>query len=178
MAELTTLARPYALAVFELAKSQKKFPQWSETLKDLLAIIRHESVAQIVKSVKISKQQLASLLRDICGSNIDEQGKNLISLLVENGRLQLLEEIRVVYEILRAEAESVIEAEIITAYPLDNTQSSKMSKALKAKLGRNIKIVSKIDKSIIGGAIIRAGDLVIDGSVSGRIAKLGQAMNI
>lgn len=178
MAESTTLARPYAQAVFELAKAKKKFPEWSQTLADLLSLIRHEPIAKVISSVKVSKQQLIGLLRELCGSGIDEQGKNLLSLLVENGRLGLLDHISAVYEVLRAEAESVIEAEVITAFPLDKAQSAGMTKALKAKLGRNIKIVSKIDKSIIGGAIIRAGDMVIDGSVSGRIIKLGRAINI
>lgn len=178
MAEATTLARPYAQAIFELALTNKTLPIWSKTLVNLLEIMNQESIKAISDSVKVSKQQLSDIIRDVCGTEVDDQGKNLIALLIENGRLDLLKDIIVVYEILRAEAESTIEAQVTTAFPLDQKQSDQIAKALKAKLGREVKIVSNVDKSIIGGAIVHAGDLVIDGSISGRLAKLGQSMNL
>ncbi len=178
MAEATTLARPYAQAIFELALANKTLPIWSKTLVNLLELMNQESIKAISDSVKVSKQQLSDIIRDVCGTEVDDQGKNLIALLIENGRLDLLKDIIVVYEILRAEAESTIEAQVTTAFPLDQKQSDQIAKALKAKLGREVKIVSNVDKSIIGGAIVHAGDLVIDGSISGRLAKLGQSMNL
>jgi len=178
MAESTTLARPYAQAIFELAEANKNLPEWSQTLSTLLELMSLESIKLIANSVKVSKQQLNEILKEACGSDIDAQGNNLVSLLIENGRLGLLTEISEVYEELRAEAESTIEAHVTTAFTLDEKQTEQMAKALKARLGRDVNIVSSVDKSILGGAIVRAGDLVIDGSVSGRISKLGQLMNI
>lgn len=177
MAELTTLARPYAQAVFELANSQNKLADWSGTLNNLVEMMNQAEVAALADNVKVSKQQLTAVLTDLCGSQISDPGKNLLALLIENGRLVLLPEITAVYEVLRAEAEQTIEAEVITAFPMDKAQADKIATALKARLGREVKINATVDKSVLGGAIIRAGDMVIDGSVSGRLSKLDQAMN-
>ena len=178
MAESTTLARPYAQAIFELASANNALAHWSDVLNNLIEMMHQEMVASITDSVKVSKKQLISILHDIAGNQIDDQGKNLLSLLIDNGRLDLLPEIKAVYEVMRADAESTVEAHVTTAFELDQAQSDQIASALKAKLGREVKIVTTVDKTILGGAIIRAGDLVIDGSVTGRINKLGQSMNL
>jgi len=178
MAELVTLARPYAQAVYKMAIENKALPHWSETLEKLLQVVSNESIAALIHNTKVSRQELTDVITDVCGDEVDQEGKNLIALLIENGRIELIPEIVAVYEHLRAEAESTIEAEVRTAFPIAADQEQKIAQALKARLGCEVTIKSIVDKSIVGGAIIRAGDLVIDGSVTGKLAKLGHALNL
>ena len=178
MAELVTLARPYAQAIFKLALEKKQLPAWSKTLANLLELVSEKSIAALIKDVTVGKQDLSDVLVEVSANAIDKQGKNLLRLLVENGRLMLLAEIAVVYELLRAEQEGAIEAEVITAFPLTEAMGKKIASALKARLGKKVNINAVIDKSVIGGAIIRAGDLVIDGSTSGKLDKLSYAMSV
>ena len=112
----------------------------------------------------------------VCEDKIDQRAKNFIQLLAENDRIQLLPEIAALYEHYRAEAEGSIEAEVISANETSDEQLAKIAAALKTRLGKEVRITSKIDPSLIGGAIIRAGDMVIDGSVSGRLSKLSTAL--
>jgi len=178
MAELTTLARPYAQAVFTMASDKKALPHWSDTLDKISQIIANEAVASLIDNTKVSRQELTDVITEVCANEVDQEGKNLIALLIENGRIELIPEIVAVYEHLRAEAESTVEAEVRAAFPIAANQEKKIAQALKARLGREVKIKSIVDKSVVGGAIIRAGDLVIDGSVTGKLAKLGHAMNL
>jgi F-type H+-transporting ATPase subunit delta len=178
MAELTTLARPYAQAVFEMARAKGNYAEWSQNLTDLIAIASNPDVAAASSSTKVSKSVLTEIFIAIGGDAMSAETRNLVALLIENGRLILLPEIAAVYELLRAEAESTIEAEVVSAFPMDKAQEDKIAAALKARLGRDVSISTTIDKNIVGGVIIRAGDLVIDGSVSGRLSKLDHAMNL
>ena len=177
MAELSTIARPYARAVFEQANETGKLQQWSDMLEMLVAVTSDENMAVIIAGTRFSKEELASLIIDICADKLDVQGQNLVRLLAENGRLTVLPEIAARYEILRAEAESTVEAEMLSAMPVSNTEQEKLSEALKQRLGRNVNLKVTIDKSLVGGAVIRAGDMVIDGSASGKLNKLAAAMN-
>ncbi|VAW79061.1 ATP synthase delta chain [hydrothermal vent metagenome] len=178
MAELITLARPYAQAVYKMASEKKTLPHWSEILDKLLQVISHESIAALIDNSKVSRQELTDVITAVCGDEVDQEGKNLVALLIENGRIELIPEIVAVYEHLRAEAESTVEAEVRSAFPIAEDQQQKIAQALKARLGCEVKIKSIVDKSVVGGAIIRAGDLVIDGSVTGKLAKLGHALNL
>ncbi len=178
MAELVTLARPYAQAIFKLAMEKKQLPAWSKTLVNLLELVSEKSIAALIKDVTVSKQDLSDVLVEVSAKAINTQGKNLLRVLVENGRLTLLAEIAAVYELLRAEEEGAVEADVITAFPLTEAMEKKIASALKARLGKKVKINAVIDKSVIGGAIIRAGDLVIDGSASGKLDKLSYATRI
>ncbi len=177
MAELTTLARPYAQAIYRLAREQNKLSEWSQTLADLLAVIHQEPVARLIGHAKVDKQQLCGVIDEICAGQVSRQGRNLVALLIENNRLELLPEIAAVYEMLRAEAEGTVEAEVVTAFPLDPEQEKKMAAALKKRLGKEVRLKTRVDRSILGGAVIRAGDMVIDGSTSGKLSKLGYVMN-
>ena len=177
MAELSTIARPYARAVFEQASETGKLQQWSDMLELLVAVSSDENMAAIIAGTRFSKDEIAGLIIDICADKLDAQGQNLVRLLAENGRLTVLPEIAARYEILRAEAESTVEAEMLSAMPVSNTEQEKLSAALKQRLGRNVNLKVTIDKSLVGGAVIRAGDMVIDGSASGKLNKLAAAMN-
>lgn len=172
MAERLTLARPYAEAVFRLAEESKTLPKWSAVLGFLRALLADQELAAIVGNPNVDDARTLTLICDIAGDRIDEQARNLVRLLIDNGRLGLLDEISSQYEILRAEAEKTIEVEVRTAYMLDGGQQQAIASALEKRLGRSVSLNVQEDKNLIGGVLIRAGDLVIDGSIKGRLAQL------
>jgi F-type H+-transporting ATPase subunit delta len=177
MAELTTVARPYAQAVFERASDASKRQAWSEMLQLASAVTLDENMSAVIANAKFTKEQVAELIIEVCGDKLNEEGKNLVRLLSENKRLTLLPEIAAVYEIYKAEAESSIEAEMVSAYPVNDAQQAKIAASLKQRLGRDVTLKCKTDESLIGGAVIRAGDMVIDGSVLGKLKKLASTMS-
>ncbi|MDH5785252.1 MAG: F0F1 ATP synthase subunit delta [Chromatiales bacterium] len=177
MAEKTTIARPYAQAVLALAKEQNALQQWSEMLQFAAAVTADEEMAAIIASPRLSSEQLAGLFLDICGDKLNEHGKNMIRVLAENDRLDVLAEITVLFEIERALSEGTIEAQVVSAVELNDAQKSGITESLKKRLGRDVTLNCSVDASIVGGAIIRAGDVVIDGSVTGKLAKLATALN-
>ena len=176
MAENTKIARPYAEAVFKLAQEQGDLKGWSDKLQLVSTVIAAPEMAAFIGNPKVSKEQLAQLILDICGNQFDATGKNLVTLLVENGRIGVVAEIFALYELCRAEAEGSVEAEAISAMPLTDDQQKAITAALTRRLGRNVELVCKVDESLLGGAIIRTGDLVIDGSAASRLTQLAKAM--
>jgi F-type H+-transporting ATPase subunit delta len=176
MAENTTIARPYAEAVFKLAKEQGDLKGWSDKLQLVSAVAASPEMGALIGNPKVSKGQLSKLILDICGDKLDATGKNLVTLLVENGRIGVATEIAAHYELSRAEAEGSVEAEAISALPLTDEQQKVIAAALTRRLGRNVELVCKVDKDLLGGAIIRTGDLVIDGSAASRLTQLAKAM--
>jgi len=172
MAEASTIARPYAQAVFDLAKGKKKLSDWSKQLTSLSAIASDNQVVTLITSPSVESGQLAELIISIAADNLDKEGKNLVKVLAENGRLDVITEIAEIFEDLKNEAEKTVQAEVLTAFKLDEKQTSTLQAALKKRLGCEVEITSRIDKSIIGGAIIRAGDMIIDGSVTAQLDRL------
>lgn len=177
MAEETTVARPYAQAIFERASESSALADWSDMLQLLSAVVSDDTMAAVISGVKLGKAETAQLIIDVCGDKLNAEGANLVKLLTENGRLTVLPEITARFELLRSESESTVEAEVTSAMPVDETQQQKIAEALKQRLGKNVNLKVTIDESLIGGAVIRAGDMVIDGSASGKISKLAAAMN-
>lgn len=177
MAERKTLARPYAEAVFQMAKAKNQLQPWSEQLHLLGGIGANQDVISLASNPEIDRQDIADLVIGSAGKKLNKDGANLVHLLLENGRLTLLPEISELFDIYKAEHEGSIEAEVISAYELAKDQIKNISDALKKKLGREVKIVSHIDKSLVGGVVIRAGDLVIDGSVTGYLQELSSQIN-
>ncbi|MEN9465842.1 MAG: hypothetical protein RL217_2023 [Pseudomonadota bacterium] len=176
MAELTTLARPYAKAVFAQAQEGKKLDVWSSDLALLAACVAEEKVAEFLQHPALTAAQQAQTLVDVCGDKLNAAAKNLITVLAENKRLMLLPEISVLFEEMKAQLENVVDVVVTAAQPLSEAQAQKLAQALKAKLQRDVRMTSEVDESLIGGAIIRAGDLVIDGSLTGKLSKLAEAM--
>lgn len=172
MAELSTLARPYAKAVFELAQAGDRLADWSSILRGVADAVADPAVAMAIGHPAIGKAQLAAALTDAVGSLIGAEGSNLLSLLVENNRLQLAPAIASEYEALRAEAESVIDVDITFAAPMSEAQTKALTDAIAARLNRRLKVSTRVDEALIGGAVIRAGDLVIDGSTVGELERL------
>lgn len=176
MAEKTTVARPYAQAVFELAQQAKQLPRWSEMLRLAASIVSDARVANLIGNPRVSKGQLSELLIGIGGDQFDQDAQNFLRLLVENDRLDVLTEIAALYEQYRADAERTVEAHMTSAFPVDETQKSQVAAMLKKRLGREVTVSADVDPALVGGAIIRAGDLVIDGTVLGQLAKLEVAL--
>lgn len=177
MSDLITAARPYARAVFELAQSESAFAAWSDALGLISALVTHADIREMLDSPKLGADQKAQLLIDVCEGKLKPAEQNLLRTLAENDRFALLPDIAALYEMMRSEAESKIEAQVKSAHPLSDAQQQSIIAALKKKLGRDVTLVTEIDATLIGGVVIRAGDLVIDGSAQAKLASLGQALS-
>ncbi len=176
MSELSGLARPYAKAIFELARESKDYAKWSDQLTLLGAIAADPDMKNIIQDPAVSDTQLTDLVLDVAGEGFDDEARNLVKLLVRNGRLGVVEDINQQFVVLRDEAEQVIEAQLITATEVDDTQKMAIEKALSSRLGKQIKLETLVDESLIGGAVVRAGDWVVDGSVKAQLQDLVSAI--
>ena len=172
MAEKSTVARPYAEAVFSLAQDDGQLKQWSDMLQLAQAVANDPAMAAIISNTSVNKQQLAELFIDIVKDHCSEKAQNLFRVLTENRRLSLLPEIVAQYELLRAEAEKTIDAQVISAFKVSKAQETAITKKLKQRLGREVALTCTVDESLLGGVVIKAGDMVIDGSIVGRLNKL------
>ncbi len=176
MSELSTLARPYASAAFELAKERGDYDRWSQMLSFMAAVAHDGELRRVLDSPRLSEEQAAEMFIAVCEDRIDDEGRNFISLLAENRRLPLLPEITALFEFLRREAEGEIDAEVVSAQGISDEQKKAIAKALKERLGREVNLTTRTDEALLGGAVIRAGDLVIDGSIRGRLNRLSLAL--
>jgi F-type H+-transporting ATPase subunit delta len=176
MSELTTAARPYAKAVFEMARESGTLSEWSEQLSAMSAVVATEDSAALLSHPRMSKAQKSEIFSEIIGDGLTKNGRNLLMTLGENDRFALIPEITSIYEVMKAEAEGAIEAEVISAQKMTKKQEDAIAAALQKRLGREVKLVTSIDPSLMGGAIVRAGDLVIDGSILSRLKKMKTAM--
>jgi len=177
VAELITLARPYAKAAFETALADSALDKWSGMIAMSAAVSGEDGVSTILSSPSLSSDQIADAFIGVCGDELDAKGKNFISLLAENKRLVLLPEISSLFEILKANQEMSVDVEITTAFEISSDISNKLAQALKDRLKREIILATNVDQSLIGGAVIRAGDNVIDSSIRGKLSKLAESMN-
>ncbi len=177
MADLITLARPYAKAAFQVAVSDDGLQYWSGSLSLLVSVARHEAVAKALSSPSLTEQQQVDILLNVCGDQVTGRIANFVKVLAENKRLDLLPQIHQLFEEMKSLQEKTLEVQVDTAYPLADGTQQKLADALSKRLQRSVKIQSQIDKSLIGGIVLRAGDLVIDGSVRGKLRKLAEAMN-
>ncbi|SDU36491.1 ATP synthase F1 subcomplex delta subunit [Pseudomonas pohangensis] len=176
MAELTTLARPYAKAAFEFAQSQKQLTEWSAMLGLASSVSVDKTIQQMLRVPRLTGAEKANTFVEVCGDKLDAKVQNFIHLLAENDRLLLLPEITELFELYKAEQEKSVDVEVTSAFALNNEQKDKLAKVLSARLSREVRLHATEDSSLIGGVVIRAGDLVIDGSVRGKIAKLAEAL--
>jgi F-type H+-transporting ATPase subunit delta len=171
MAERTTLARPYAEAVFRLASEAASLQRWGDVLGYYAIAVADKDLAFALGDPRLSGDQIDTLMASLM-DDISEQEQALLGMLRENGKLQLLPEISSLFNELRASAEGTIDASVVSAFTLDEAQISNLAKMLKKELDRDVNITTSVDPSIIGGVIIRAGDTVIDGSVAGSLQNL------
>ena len=172
MAERATIARPYAKAAFEYAREANAFAAWSKGLERAAQIVSDPSVAPLTKSPQWPADKLVSLITDVAGAQLNAGMQNFVRVLAENHRLLLLPEIAVHYEVLRSAVENTIDVDVVSAVPLDAAQTEKLKQALSTRLKRQVRMQNSVDATLLGGAVVRAGDLVIDGSLKGRLERL------
>jgi F-type H+-transporting ATPase subunit delta len=176
MADRATIARPYARAAFAHARESRDLATWSKLLGSAAMAAVDPRVSRLIGNPHVTGEQLVELLADVSNGAGGKGGTNFLLALAENRRLALLPEIATQFEALRAEIENVIDVEIITAREIAAPQEKRLTEALTRRLGREVRMHTRIDESLLGGAIVRAGDLVIDGSLKGRLARLGSAL--
>lgn len=176
MADNSTVARPYAKAVHELAQEQGDPAAWSALLSSAADVVQDPSFNALMNSPQATAARLTELISQVCDEEAGALGRNFIAVLAENRRLDCLPAIAAEYDKLRAEMENVIDVELISAVPLTEAQQASYAEALKKKLGKEIRLHCSTDEALLGGAVIRAGDMLIDGSLSGRLARLASAV--
>jgi F-type H+-transporting ATPase subunit delta len=177
MAEKSTIARPYAQAIFSLAVDQKRLAEWSDQLALTTLVVTDQNLAALIGNPRIAKEKIGALVIDVCGDKLDQAGQDMIRVLVDNDRLELMPEICLQFEAYRAEAEKVVQAHVTAAFPVSEEQKAGIIAALKKRLGREVTLECQIDKTLLGGAIIRAGDMVIDGSITGHLDRMAHALS-
>ena len=176
MSELSTLARPYAEAVFKRAIESKSTSDWSDMLDFLSIVIQDKEMVAIIANPKVSQEQLTSLLLDICQDQLKEESVNFLKLLIQNDRLVLAPQISDLYESFKAEHEGYVDVELISAYALTKEEQNKFAITLKKLLDKKVHLTTSIDKSLIGGFLAKAGDKVIDGSTRGQLQQLAKKL--
>ena len=176
MSELSTLARPYAEAVFRLAQDEKDLAGWSSRLQSLAQIVSDAQVARLIADPAVAADRVAGLVVEVAGGDLGERGSNFVKVLAENDRLSLLPEIGVQFETLKADAEGTLEATITSAQELSQAQLDELVAGLKARFNRTVNVQVAVDPELIGGAVIAIGDQVIDGSVKGRLQRMSFAL--
>jgi F-type H+-transporting ATPase subunit delta len=176
MSELSTLARPYAEAVFRLAQDEKDLAGWSSRLQSLAQIVSDAQVARLIADPAVAAGRVAGLIVEVAGGDLGERGSNFVKVLAENDRLSLLPEIASQFETLKADAEGTLEATITSAQELSQAQLDELVAGLKARFNRTVNVQVAVDPELIGGAVIAIGDQVIDGSVKGRLQRMSFAL--
>lgn len=177
MAELSTLARPYAKAAFEFAVNAGDLAGWSTQLATAAAVAETDNIVKVLASPALTSVQQATIFIDVCGEELSDKVKNFVKVLAENKRLGLLPQISALFEEFKANREKSVDVDVASVFELDEGIRQSLAGKLSSVLDREVNINTTIDKSLIGGVVIRAADVVIDGSVRGRLAKLAEAMN-
>jgi F-type H+-transporting ATPase subunit delta len=177
MAELSTLARPYAKAAFEFARDNDALAQWSETLNLAAQITQQQQVAQLLSSPSLTSGQMAETFGGLLGDDLTTKAANFIGALAMNKRLLLLPYISEQFQALKAQQEQTVNVEVTSAFELSEAEAAQLTKALSANLSREVNLSSTVDTNLIGGVVVRAGDMVIDGSVRNKLAQLTDAMS-
>ena len=172
MADKITIARPYARAAFEEARAGNHLEDWSQSLKAGAAVVQDARVAALLGNPHVTPAQLAQLVSDISGAKVGEHGANFVRTLAGNGRLAYLPEIATLFDTFKDEAQGVADVAVTSATSLDEAQRGMLAAALERRLKRKVRLHCATDPALIGGAVLKAGDLVIDGSLSSRLARI------
>ncbi len=177
MSEAASIARPYARALFEVAQEGNIIDSWSQALGSMAAVAANGEVLALLNNPQVGDEGLYPLFVEAAGEGCGAEVKNLVQLMVVNRRLRAMPEVAQQFEQLRSEAESTIEAQLITAKPVNDEQQAELAEALSKKMGREVTLRTEVNEELIGGAIIRAGDWVIDGSVKAQLESLATAIS-
>ena len=176
MAQTTTIARPYARAVFELARDARDYDGWQRQLELLAGFAADPTLRHALGNPKLAGADIARALIEAAGDKLAAGGRNLVTLLATRKRFAVMPELLAQFAALRRDAEKVVEVELVTAVAIDAAMQQRFASALERKLGRSVKLHNSTDATLIGGAVVRAGDTVIDGSVRGRLERLAVAL--
>ncbi|SFR65137.1 ATP synthase F1 subcomplex delta subunit [Marinobacter daqiaonensis] len=176
MAELITLARPYARAAFETAQSQDALAEWSDVLTTTGRVAANSDVKGLLAHPGVDRSVKAEIILEFAGTEVSERVRNFFAILAETGRLTLLPEISELFRKFRAELERTVEIDVTAAFELSEEQQQKLAQALSRNLDRQVSLSTQADSSLIGGVVIRTGDMVIDASVRGKLQKLADTL--
>lgn len=176
MSETSTLARPYARAVLDLAREQGDYDGWSQRLSLAAAVASDPTMQTLIEGPRLTEEQKTEVFLRVVEDRFDEAGRNLVRLMAENERLPVLPDVARLYEELRREAQGSVEVRLRSARALEAEEQARIEQALRARLGRDIVLSAETDESLIAGVIVQAGDLVIDGSLRGRLDRLGSRL--
>lgn len=175
MAELTTVARPYATAAFNFAIEQKAVAEWQQMLVFAAEVANNESVQELLTG-SMAAEQLADVFIKVCGDELNTNGQNFIKVLAENKRLSALPEIASLYAELKADYDKEVDVDVTSATELSDAQQGKISASLEQRLARKVKLNCNVDPALVAGVVIKAGDTVIDGSVKSKLNRLADAL--
>ncbi len=175
MSDLTTIARPYAKAAFDFAVEKGQLGQWGEMLTFAAEVTKNEQMHELLTG-SLAADKLAEVFVAVCGEQFDEYGQNLIKVMAENGRLRALPDVCEQFFVLRTDYEKVIDVDVVSATKLSKQEITEISDKLAARLERKVTLNCSVDEALLGGVVIRAGDLVIDNSVRGRLNRLSDAL--
>jgi F-type H+-transporting ATPase subunit delta len=176
MAEPSTVARPYAEAAFRLADAANGLAKWSDMLGALAQVAQDERVGRAVADPSLSDAQVAGVFIAILSGKLNGEAENLLRVLAENKRIELLPEIHAQFEALKNEREGVVEAEVHSAFELTNAQVADLVQRLEKKTGRKVRAQVHVDRELIGGVKVILGDKVIDGSARAQLGALETAL--
>ena len=175
MSEFVTVARPYAKAAFDFAVEHNSVERWQDMLAFAAEVTKNDQMAELLSGA-LAPETLSEAFIAICGEQLDENGQNLIKVMAENNRLKVLPDVLEQFIHLRAASEAIAEVEVISANQLSDEQLARIVSAMEKRLSRKVKMNCTIDKSVMAGIMIRAGDMVIDGSVRGRLERLADVL--
>ncbi len=176
MADKTTVARPYAKAAFEQASAHGRLADWSGALARAAEVVSDARVARLIENPQVTPAELARLVTDVTGGQLGDPGRNFVVTLAENHRLAYLPQISALFDEIKDQAEGVADVTVTSAAPLDGAQQKRLGEALARRLKRQVRLHWATDPGLIGGAVLRAGDLVIDGSLRGKLERMANEL--
>ena len=176
MSSLATLSRPYAKAAFELAHQARALAEWDDMLSLASALVSDEAMARLLDNPDVGRAQVVAIMNDAAGEAFNERFRGFLDVLSSNDRLSLLPEIRNLFQGLRAKAENRLRVKVVSAVPLDEDQAGRLKAALASRFECEVELDNEIDAEVIGGAVVYAGDQVIDGSLRGRLNRLSNSL--
>jgi F-type H+-transporting ATPase subunit delta len=178
MAERATIARPYAKAAFAYAREQQAVAGWSRWLEKAAGVVASDDYARLAQSPDITAAQLVELVTSICEQDLDAGGRAFVALLAENQRIDYVPEIAGQFAALVSDDQNVADVEVVSAAALDEAQQARLAGAMRKRLQRDVRLTCRIDPTLIGGAVVRSGDLLIDGSLKGKLERLQTELTV
>lgn len=177
MSERTTLARPYAVAVYKRAKESGKIGQWAEMLSFLKVVVADPVIARAVANPRVDKERFLGSFLDLCRDHLSGEGENFVRVLVKNGRLGLVGTISELFDEFRAADEGYIDVDVTTAYPLESEEETNLAALVEKWVARRGRLRVTVDRSLIAGVVLRAGDRVMDASIRGQLQRLAKRLS-